>query len=91
MEKKQLTPMQILWFKKNLATLSHRQVATKLLDNLLYKRCALNLNDLPDSSILCNALDELEGLIKAGTFEDLNNAYNEGIYYASEIIDTIMD
>lgn len=91
MEKKELTPMQILWFKKNQSILSNREVARKLLNAIISKRTGLSLEDLPDSTILCDAIDEIEGLIQAGTFEDLTNAYNEALYYVSEIIDTIMD
>jgi hypothetical protein len=91
MEKKQLTPAQLEWFKKNLAIYSYREVARKLLNAIISKRTGLSLEDLPDSSILCDAIDEIEDLLKIGNLNALTNAYNDSLYYASEIIDTIME
>jgi hypothetical protein len=91
MERKELTPALVDWFKWQKGEKTNRQIARNLLNALIKRRTGLSLDELPDSSILCDALDELEALIHSGTFEDLTIAYNEALYYASEIIDTIME
>ena len=91
MEQKQLSPAQVVWFRNQSTLNNSRLIASNLLDALIYKRTGLGLSDLPDTIIICDALDTLEEIVSKGTLEAYNEALNEATYYVSEIVDTIMD
>lgn len=62
-------------------TTTPRQRAYKLISSQVYRHSigGLTLEDLPDSSTLCNWLDHLQGAIESGNFdpESLIEAANE--------------
>jgi hypothetical protein len=90
MKKETINPMHKMWFVSQIAKhqLNYRDVAYALLNKFIEKRTGLSIHDLPDTMVLCDALDELEGLIESEQYDSaMQNAY----YYCGEIVDTIMD
>ena len=90
MKKETISPMQKMWFISQIKKhqLNYRDVAYALLNKFIENRTGLSIHELPDTMILCDALDELEGLIENAEYDQ---AMNNASYYCSEIVDTIMD
>jgi len=86
--KKELTQKQINWFNTQVSLNGFRKTAFNLMNQFIMNRTGMHLSDLPDSVLLCDALDELESIIEQS---DYLKALNEANYYCAEMIDTIMD
>ena len=52
-----------------------REVSIRLINSRINKFCGLDMNDLPDTSELCDTIDELQELLetKNYTIEDIRN------------------
>lgn len=55
-----------------------REVSRKLVNSRIYRIIGIDMMDLPDTSELCDVVDELEGLLdsKDYTIEDISSVLN---------------
>ena len=55
-----------------------REVSRKLVNSRIYRILGIDMMDLPDTSELCDVVDELEGLLdsKDYTIEDISSVLN---------------
>lgn len=55
-----------------------REVSRKLVNSRIYRIIGIDMMDLPDTSELCDVVDELEGLLdsKDYTIEDIGSILN---------------
>ena len=78
-----LTDKGIATVQSWIDTFGARKAANKIIDSVLNKMVGMGSSDLPDTTTFANGLDDLETLLKEGSFQD---AYSEAKVIATEML-----
>ena len=77
-KKIKMKDQRLVELQSKIDEIGSREVSRKLVNSRIYRILGVDMMDLPDTSELCDVIDELEGLLdsKDYTIEDIGSVLN---------------